>query len=399
VAAKLIALEDARALVLEHAVPLGHETVPLAAALGRVLAEPVSAPYDVPGFDNSSMDGFALRAADSGAGARLRIAGESRAGAPSREPLAAGEACAISTGAAIPPGADAVVRVEDTRRDGAEVELAVAVEVGASVRHAGDDMRRGAHVLEPGLRLGPAELGVLAALGCAEVSVGLRPRVAVLTTGDEIVAGGAPLGFGEVHNSGSVVIPALVERAGGETISLAHAPDDPAAVSAALREALEVGDVVVVCGGMSVGEHDHVKRALDELGVERQFAGVALKPGRPTLFGTRGATLVFGLPGNPVSTLVTFLLFARPALLVAAGEQPQARRAVAKLAEDVEAEPGRVQAVRCRLQLGGDGWWATTTGPQASHVLTSMLAAEAFAMIPAGEGTLSAGTEVTIELL
>jgi molybdopterin molybdotransferase len=399
VAAKLIALEDARALVLEHAVPLGHETVPLAAALGRVLAEPVSAPYDVPGFDNSSMDGFALRAADSGAGARLRIAGESRAGAPSREPLAAGEACAISTGAAIPPGADAVVRVEDTRRDGAEVELAVAVEVGASVRHAGDDMRRGAHVLEPGLRLGPAELGVLAALGCAEVSVGMRPRVAVLTTGDEIVAGGAPLGFGEVHNSGSVVIPALVERAGGETISLAHAPDDPAAVSAALREALEVGDVVVVCGGMSVGEHDHVKRALDELGVERQFAGVALKPGRPTLFGTRGATLVFGLPGNPVSTLVTFLLFARPALLVAAGEQPQARRAVAKLAEDVEEEPGRVQAVRCRLQLGGDGWWATTTGPQASHVLTSMLAAEAFAMIPAGEGTLSAGTEVTIELL
>jgi molybdopterin molybdotransferase len=399
VAAKLIALEDARALVLEHAVPLGHETVPLAAALGRVLAEPVSAPYDVPGFDNSSMDGFALRAADSGAGARLRIAGESRAGAPSREPLAAGEACAISTGAAIPPGADAVVRVEDTRRDGAEVELAVAVEVGASVRHAGDDMRRGAHVLEPGLRLGPAELGVLAALGCAEVSVGMRPRVAVLTTGDEIVAGGAPLGFGEVHNSGSVVIPALVERAGGETISLAHAPDDPAAVSAALREALEVGDVVVVCGGMSVGEHDHVKRALDELGVERQFAGVALKPGRPTLFGTRGATLVFGLPGNPVSTLVTFLLFARPALLVAAGEQPQARRAVAKLAEDVEEEPGRVQAVRCRLQLGGDGWWATTTGPQASHVLTSMLAAEAFAMIPAGEGTLSAGTEVAIELL
>ena len=398
-AAKLIALEDARALVLEHAAPLGHETVPLAVALGRVLAEPVSAPFDVPGFDNSSMDGFALRAADSGAGARLRIAGESRAGAPSREPLAAGEACAISTGAAIPPGADAVVRVEDTRRDGAEVELAVAVEVGASVRHAGDDMRRGEHVLEPGLRLGPAELGVLAALGCAQVSVGRRPRVAVLTTGDEIVAGGAPLGFGEVHNSGSVVIPALVERAGGETISLAHAPDDPAAVSAALREALEVGDVVVVCGGMSVGEHDHVKRALDGLGVERQFAGVALKPGRPTLFGTRGATLVFGLPGNPVSTLVTFLLFARPALLVAAGEQPQARRAVAKLAEDVEEEPGRVQAVRCRLQLGGDGWWATTTGPQASHVLTSMLAAEAFAMIPAGEGTLSAGTEVAIELL
>lgn len=398
-AAKLIALEDARALVLEHAAPLGHETVPLAVALGRVLAEPVSAPFDVPGFDNSSMDGFALRAADSGAGARLRIAGESRAGAPSREPLAAGEACAISTGAAIPPGADAVVRVEDTRRDGAEVELAVAVEVGASVRHAGDDMRRGEHVLEPGLRLGPAELGVLAALGCAQVSVGRRPRVAVLTTGDEIVAGGAPLGFGEVHNSGSVVIPALVERAGGETISLAHAPDDPAAVSAALREALEVGDVVVVCGGMSVGEHDHVKRALDGLGVERQFAGVALKPGRPTLFATRGATLVFGLPGNPVSTLVTFLLFARPALLVAAGEQPQARRAVAKLAEDVEEEPGRVQAVRCRLQLGGDGWWATTTGPQASHVLTSMLAAEAFAMIPAGEGTLSAGTEVAIELL
>lgn len=398
-AAKLIALEDARTLVLEHASPLGDESVGLGAALGRVLAESVRAPFNVPGFDNSAMDGYALRAAGCAPGVRLRVAMESRAGGPAERTLEDGEACAISTGAAIPRGADAVIRVEDTRRDGDRVELLVAVGAGANIRRAGEDVRAGEVVLEPGVRLGPAQLGVLAELGCATIRVGKRPRVALVTTGDELVGVGEALSFGNVHNSGAVVIPALVERAGGETVSLAHARDDPVAVSAALREALALADVVVACGGMSVGEHDHVKEALDELGVERHFAGVALKPGRPTLFATRGATLVFGIPGNPVSTLVTFLLFARPALLVAAGEQPQARRAVAKLAEDVDKEPGRVQAVRCRLSLKDDGWWANPTGPQASHVLTSMLAAEAFAMIPAGDGTLGAGTEITIELL
>jgi molybdopterin molybdotransferase len=194
------------------------------------------------------------------------------------------------------------------------------------------------------------------------------------------------------------VIPALVARAGGEVVSLAHARDDPALVRDVLASAL-AADVVVICGGMSVGAHDHVGATLDSLGVERHFAGVALKPGRPTLFASRDATLVFGLPGNPVSSHVTFLLFARPALMALAGERPDTLRTLAKLAEDVAQEPGRVQAVRGRLELRDDGWWVRTTGPQSSHILTSMLGAEVFALIPAGDGVLGAGTTVSIELL
>jgi molybdopterin molybdotransferase len=394
----LIALDDARALVLEHVSPLGEELVALDAGLGRVLAESVRAPFDVPGYDNSAMDGYALSAAGSAPGARLRVTMESRAGAPAERALSDGEACAISTGAAIPRGADAVIRVEDTRRDGEHLELAVAVTAAANIRRAGEDVRAGEVVLAPGVRLGPAELGVLAELGRATIGVGMRPRVALVTTGDELVAVGEPLPFGRVHNSGAVVIPALVERAGGVTLSSAHARDDPALVREVLVAALEA-DVAVICGGMSVGEHDHVAAQLAGLGSKCHFAGVALKPGRPTLFATHGRTLVFGLPGNPVSSLVTFLLFARPALLALAGERPDARRAVAALAEEVPQEPGRAQALRCRLELTDDGWRARTTGPQGSHVLTSMLDAEAFAMIPAGSGALAAGTRVVIELL
>lgn len=393
-----IELEQARALVLSRVATLATERVELSRALGRVLAEPLRAAADLPGFDSSSMDGFALRARESAPGARLRVVAESRAGAPSRRTLGAGEACAISTGAAIPPGADAVVRVEDTRRDGDDVELAVAVPVGASVRYAGEDVRAGDALLEPGLRLTPAELGILAALGSAELTVYRRPRVGVVTTGDELVAVGGSLSPGGVHDSAAVVIPALVGRSGGEVHSIGRARDSTLAIAEALERAL-AADVVVVCGGMSVGEHDHVGAVLDALGVAREFAGVALRPGRPTLFGTRGATLVFGLPGNPVSTFVTFLIFVRPVLLALAGERPDARRARAKLAEPVAREPGRIHAVRCTLELRDDGWWAASTGAQGSHILRSLLGAEAFALIPAGDGQLDIGAEVVVELI
>ena len=201
-----------------------------------------------------------------------------------------------------------------------------------------------------------------------------------------------------MRNSGAYVIPALVERAGGRTVSVAHARDDPALVQATVATALEA-DVAVITGGMSVGVHDHVNDALASLGVTRRFAGVALKPGKPVSFGTRGATLVFGLPGNPVSSLVTFLLFARPALQALAGEQPERARTVATLEEDCERTPERVQAVRCRLTLHDDGWHAITTGPQSSHILTSLLGADALAIIPAGEGVIGAGSQVLVELL
>lgn len=396
--AKLIEFEEARARVLEHAVPLEPETVALKDALGRVLAEDVHAADDVPAFDNSAMDGFAVRARDTGAGVRLAIVDESRAGTPASAAIGEGEACAISTGAMMPAGADAVVRVEDTRSHEAEVELLVAVEADHDVRHAGDDLRAGQTVLAPGVRIGPAELGVLASAARASILAGRRPRVAVVTTGDELIGVEEELRPGAVRNSGALVIPALVERAGGQTLSVAHAPDDPPLIRDAIGAALEA-DVTVITGGMSVGVHDHVGEVLRGFGVQQRFAGVALRPGKPTSFGTRGATLVFGLPGNPVSSLVTFLLFARPALQALAGESPERLRTVATLDESCELTPGRMQAVRCRLELAADGWHATVTGPQSSHILTSLLGADALAIIPAGEGELPAGERVLVELL
>jgi molybdopterin molybdotransferase len=397
--AALMELEDARACVLERAAPLPAETVPLERALGRVLAAEVRAPDDVPAFDNSAMDGFAVRAADSGAGARLRIIDESRAGTPARSEVGPGEACAVSTGAAMPAGADAVIRVEDTRTQDGTVELLAAVAPDDDVRHAGDDIRAGAVVLAPGLRLGPADVGVLASVGAGTVRVGRRPQVSLVTTGDELVAVDAPLPPGGVRNSGVYTVPALVDRAGGVMVSLAHARDDPALVHDAIAAALAAGDVTVITGGMSVGAHDHVGAALAELGVEPHFAGVALRPGKPTSFGSAGAHLVFGLPGNPVSSLMTFLLFARPALLALAGEQPRRVRTHALLEEPVEGTPRRTHAVRCRLHLAEDGWHAVTTGPQASHILTSMVGADGFAIIPPGDETVPAGTRVEVELL
>ncbi len=397
-AAPVIEFEAARALVLAHATALAGETVALGDAAGRVLAEAVRSPADVPAFDNSAMDGFAVRAADSAAGVRLRVVGESRAGTPAHTGVGPGEACAISTGAAMPAGADALVRVEDTRRHGDEVELLVAIERDHDVRHAGDDVHAGDAVLAAGTRLGPAELGVLASVGRPSVLVGPRPRVALVTTGDELIALDEAMRPGAVRNSGAYVIPALVERAGGVMASVAHARDDPALIQEAIGDAL-AADVTVITGGMSVGRHDHVGRVLASLGVESHFAGVALRPGKPTSFGTRGATLVFGLPGNPVSSLVTFLLFARPALLALAGESPQRARTVAVLDEPYERTPGRAHAMRCRLDLRDDGWHAIATGPQSSHILTSMVGADGLAIIAAGEGVVAAGERVVVELL
>ena len=291
------------------------------------------------------------------------------------------------------------MRVEDTRRENGEVELLVAVPPEFDVRRAGGDIRAGEVVLDRGLRLGPAELGVLASVGAAAVRVARRPRVAVVTTGDELVAVDAALPPGGVRNSGRYVIPALAERAGATTVSIAHARDDPALVRDTIAAALDAADVTVITGGMSVGVHDHVGAALAELGVQTHFAGVALRPGKPTSFGTRGAALAFGLPGNPVSSLMTFLLFARPALLALAGERPDRERTVARLEHAVERTPRRVHAVRCSLRLERDGWRAVPTGPQASHVLTSMIGADAFALIEAGEGEVAAGSEVEVELL
>jgi molybdopterin molybdotransferase len=238
----------------------------------------------------------------------------------------------------------------------------------------------------------------MASLGLTSVPCHRRPRVQVITGGDELIEAGEEMRPGAVRNSNAHSVSALVEWSGAEVAGTALVPDRPDATRAAISAALD-SDVVVICGGVSVGEHDHVKRALAELDVEEAFWGLALRPGKPTWFGSRGATLVFGLPGNPVSAMVTFILLARPALAAMSGRDPERHRTTARLAEDYEKRPGRAHAVRCRLELREDGWRATPTGAQGSHILTSMLGADCLAMIPTEAGSLSAGDTVQIELL
>jgi molybdopterin molybdotransferase len=398
--ADLIDLETARARVLAAVRgPVAAEPVVLPRALGRVLAADVVAADDVPGFDNSAMDGYAVRAADTAeAPVVLPVAGESRAGHPADAPLPAAAAMAISTGALVPDGADAVVRVEDTTPDGDAVEVRVAVEAGRDIRRAGEDVDAGSTVLRAGARLGSAELGVLASVGVAEASCTRRPRVAVLTTGDELVGPGEPRGPGDVRDTNGVSLAALAVGAGAEVASVARVADEPEATVAALSHALRA-DVAVACGGVSVGTHDHVKPALAELGVESAFWGVALRPGKPTWFGTRGDTLVFGLPGNPVSAMVTFHLFVRPALLALAGAGQPRDVVQATMDEPYAKSPGRAHVVRCAVEARDDGWHVHPTGPQGSHVLTSMLGAGALALLPADRGDVAAGERVEIELL
>ena len=406
---ELIEISEAQRRVLERCAPLGTETVPLEEALGRVLGEDVASTEHVPASDNSAMDGFAVRAMDTRgatneAPATLRIADESRAGHPAAHRLSAGEAIAISTGAVVPVGADAVVRVEDTSPGDNRVDVAVEVGAGANVRRAGDDVRAGDRVLAAGTELGPAEVGILAALGHPSIRCSDRPRVAVLTTGDELLAPSEPLRPGGVRNSNAFSVPAIVERSGAVLAWVEVAPDDPAALRAALQRALE-SDLTVVCGGVSVGEHDLVRAALAELGAEQVFWGVALRPGKPTWFGVRQGgsahgTLVFGLPGNPVSAMITFLLLARPAIRALLDAPPQdAWRTTATLDEAYEKHPGRAHAVRCRLELREDGWHVRPTKDQRSHVLTSMLGADVLAIVPTASGSVAAGERVWIELL
>jgi len=400
---RLIELEEARSRVLARVSPMDSEPVPLRQALGRRLAEDVAGEEPVPAFDNSAMDGFVLRAEDTSAAApgapvRLRLVDESRAGAPTAAALAAGEAMRISTGAAVPAGADAVLRVEEARLENGHLLVEAAVAPRRDVRGAGEDVAPGTTVLTAGSSISAAELGVLAAIGRPEVCCRRRPRVAVLTSGDELVEPGEPLRPGAVRNSNAYSVPALAELAGAEVSVAGPAPDRPEATREALAPLLDT-DVVVACGGVSVGEHDHVKRALADLGVAEEFWGVALKPGRPTWFGRRAETLVFGLPGNPVSAMVTFLLFVRPTLVALGGGDPSRQRTWARLASDYNKRPGRTHALRCRLELREDGWWAHPFPRQGSHVLTSMVGADCLALLPTESGPAAAGDRVEVELL
>jgi molybdopterin molybdotransferase len=304
----------------------------------------------------------------------------------------------------LPRGADAVVRVEDAHRVGAEVGVRAPAERGQYVRRAGEDIEAGDIVLRAGTVVGPFELGVLAAVGREQVPCVRRPSLRVLTTGDELLDCHEPLRPGGVRDANAYTVPALARLAGAEVLGVERVRDAPEATAATLEQTLAC-EVAVVCGGVSVGEHDHVRRALQAAGAEQHFWGVALRPGKPTWFGTRAAapaeaeTLVFGLPGNPVSAIVTFLLFVRPAVRVLGGAEPERDRLIATMDEDYRKEPGRAHAVRCKLVLRDDGWHARPTGPQGSHMLTSMLGADGLAIVPTASEGVGVGEQIEIELL
>jgi molybdopterin molybdotransferase len=397
----LISITEARERVLGATTRLGSEEVALDDALGRVLAQDVTAAGDVPPFPCSAMDGYAVIAGD--AGRTLQIVGESRAGTPTTHQLVAGEAIRISTGAAIPPGATAVIPQENVELNGGDViRTNAAAAPGEHIRGAGEDMRAQTLVLTEGTLLGPVALGAAAAAGVGSVIATARPRVSVLCTGDELRAPGEPLGPGEIHNSNAPMLTGLAQRAGARTTPARRLPDDRDATTAGIGEALADSDVVIISGGVSVGPHDHVKPALDALGVQEVFWSVALQPGKPTWFGVpaAGRPLVFGLPGNPVSAVVTFSLFVAPALAALQGTpppEPPLRTAV--LGVDVARNPSREQMIRVRLTDGDDGVRAYPNGAQGSHILTSLLGADALALIPAGDGEVPRGSVVTLHAL
>jgi molybdopterin molybdotransferase len=397
--AELIPIAEARRRVLESIRPLDAEDVPLGEALGRVLAEDVTSEVAVPPFDGSAMDGFALPA---GAEGRLEVVGESRAGHPWTEPLQTGTAVRISTGAAVPGGTAAVVAIENVTEDEGAVEVPPTPD-GANVRLRGEDVQPGDVVLPRGAELSPPALGVLASVGRTAARCARRPLVAILATGDELTEPGAELEPGAIWSSNPLALAGQVVRAGGVVERTLSVPDAAGASRAAIGAALGSADVVCVSGGVSVGPHDHVKGALRDLGVEESFWGVALRPGKPAWFGTLDdggrRVLAFGLPGNPVSAMVTFRLFATPALRALQGADPGSARAEAVLDVPVARNPRRDQAVRCRLTAAADGLHARPTGSQGSHILTSMLAADALALITLGEGDVPAGERVVVELL
>jgi molybdopterin molybdotransferase len=387
----LLSIDDARARVLARVHPLAAERVATPQALGRVLAADAAAASDLPPFDSSAMDGYAVRAADTPG--TLRIVGESAAGRPAGRALGAGEAIAISTGAVVPAGADAVVPVEHvtSARDTVTVE---AVAQGANVRSRGGDAAAGAKVVGRGTRLGPSQLGALAAAGVATISCARRPQVTVLATGSELRPPGAPLAPGEIYEANGVLLAAQIATAGGIAEVPQPVADEEPALRAALERALEA-DVLVSSGGVSVGAHDLVRRLLAEVGVEEQFWGVAVRPGKPLFFGVRGEALVFGLPGNPVSSLVGFELFVRPALAALQGAEPGPAFEPGRLAAAVRRNPVRDELLRAASRIDGDDVVLEPLTGQGSHMIVRAAAADALVLVPRGDGELAAGTHVS----
>lgn len=376
----------------------GVESVPLAELADRILAETLCAPRDLPDADCSAMDGYAVRHADLGQGAVLRLVGTALAGSPAALPIGAGECARITTGGQLPEGADTVVIQEEVERDGGFVRLTGAPpRRGANVRRAGEDLARGAPVLPAGRRVGAIEIGLIAALGLAEMRVRRRLRVALLASGDELRPPGATLAPGQIHDSNRRMLAAMLDRLGAEVWDLGILPDRRPALRDAFRRAAAGADLVVSCGGASVGDADHTRAVLEELG-RVDFWKVAIKPGKPFIYGRLGAALVCGLPGNPVSALVTFHQLAVPVIRRLQGaDDPEPLVLTAATTAPLRRNRTRLEFVRGRIESDGAGGLVATADPQqSSAALGSLGRCNAFLLVDAGTGEIAAGTPVRV---
>ena len=398
----MITVDQALAAIESHVQPGPTESVPLVEALGRVLAQPVDSDIDSPPFDKALMDGFAVRADDVADGtARLTVIEEVTAGQVAGKTVTSGQAIQIMTGAPMPPGADAVVEVERTSvsGDGSVVTVAAEVPVGKHVRSAGDDLRPGDEVVGAGTTLGPGHLGVLASIGVERVVVFRRLRVGVLSTGDELVDGSAPLMAGQIRDANRPALLGLLDEMGVVPVDLGRVADDEAAIARALLGGVDGCDAVLTSGGVSMGDFDYVKVVLDRIG-EMRWMQVAVRPAKPLAFGLVDGVPVFGLPGNPVSSMVSFELFARPALRAMSGhrglDRPRVEAVV--VGELRRRADGKVHFGRVVVEYLDGRYLAWSAGGQGSHQLAAMATATGLAILPDGDG-MSDGDEVEVILL
>jgi molybdopterin molybdotransferase len=394
----MVQVGDALQAILARAHPLGHETVELTRARGRILARDVVADEDLPGMPRSSVDGYAVMAGDSAA--EFDVLEEVTAGRLAHGQVRPGTAVRIMTGGTLPPGADAVVMVEDVEETDGRAVLQQRPRRGENVHPPGMDLARGQHVLSAGSRIGAAELGLLATVGCSEVPVFRRPRVAVLATGDELVEPHQAPPPGSVRDSNRFALMAAAEDAGAEVAWQAHVRDDEAQLERAMREGLAAADVLITSGGVSMGTRDLIKPLLEKMATI-EFGRVSFKPGKPLTFATAGAgKLAFGLPGFPVSSLVTFEVFVRPALLKLGGAEKMLRtRVEVALGHEIRPDAVRLEYQRATLSWENHQFVARTTGLQSSSRLMSIVGANALLEIQPGRETLQAGTMIPALLL
>jgi molybdopterin molybdotransferase len=393
---ELISIAEAQRLILERAKRLDAERVPIERAAGRVLAEPAVAAVDLPPFPSSAMDGFALRAADTvSAPVTLPVVARVAAGSPAPRPLAPGEAMAIATGGAVPDGANSVVPIEVVEETGDSVTVREPVSEGANVRPRAGDTRIGDTVLEPGTRLGPAQVAALAAAGLSEVRCAKRPRVGILVTGSELRQPGETLAPGQIYESNGLLLATALQLAGAVPAQLGVVADDPGEHERAIERALLGFDMLVTSGGASVGVHDLVRETQAKLRVEEVFWGVAIKPGKPVAFGVRRDHLVFNLPGNPVSVLVTFEVLVRPAVNALLGvPDPLPAYQQGVLGRSVRRNPHRYEFLRARTARRNGQVVLEPLSGQESHMIVRAGQADALVAVEAGESELAAGSEV-----